>query len=180
MPETHFTAAPIPPETVPADTVYKSRLADALYNDPKTRGEFLKLVKKHKPDLRIPEVDVETELEARLQPLQQKILDFEGKQLEREAQINQRAARRRVLNEGFVTEDELPEVEKLMNERNIGDLEAAAELYHHRKQVAAPRLGPTPLRLPNYKGLFADRRNWGRAEAYKVINELAAARNRRF
>lgn len=150
-----------------------AQLQNALYTNPATRGEYLRLVKKVAPKAAIPEIDVPEQALASIKPQLDKIDKLEGRleQSERQRAIDAEWAKHRV------TPKERTEIEKLMTDRLIGDVDTAVQFYQDRQQVpaAAPSAGPTPVSLPTgdgFKGLFENPTKWARETAYQAISEI--------
>jgi len=73
-------------------------------------------------------------------------------------------------------EAELADVEKMMTDKKIGDWDTAVTHYSLTKRAAEPRSAPTPLQMPDMKGLWKNPKLWARNEAYKVIGEMRGGR----
>lgn len=172
---------------MPLDDVEEQQLRNvygvmnALDSDPETRVEFRKLFKKKFPKVSVPEVDVmETAERTIISPLRKEVSEVR-------AMLETDKAERRVDREwdkvvgSKITPEERAEVEKLMQERLIGDVESATQFYLDRKreQVAAtPRMGPTPPMLPqaHFKGLGENPTQWARTEAYAALDDMRSGR----
>ena len=159
---------------------HKAQLVDVLAANPKTRNKLLALVKEHNPDVRIPEVDMPQEIrDQAVKPLEDKIQALEA-ELTKDRVERRTAKDRATAMDMGLREDELPEVDKVMTERGIGDYKTAAEFYSKVvKPVAAPRSAPPTLDMPNMKGLFSNTNQWARNEAYKVLAEIQATKGLR-
>lgn len=164
---------------VPVEVLQKSQLLDALYQDPKTRDETLKLIKTKYPEVRIPEIEVADRFGAIEKRLEEREAEREKKWAEREAQQTRAKAIEAMRAKG-VPDAEVPEVEKLMSEGQIGDPATAAELYVTRRAAATPRSAPSfTFDLPDQKELFgtaSQRKNWARKEAARALAELRGGR----
>ncbi len=150
-----------------------AQLQNALYTNPATRTEYLKLVKKVAPKAAIPEIDVPDAALASIKPQLDEIdkLRQRVETNERKAAIEAEWAPHRV------TPEERTAIEKLMTDRLIGDVATAVQFHRDRQQqpAAAPSAGPTPVSLPSgegFKGLFENPTKWARETAHTVIGEL--------
>src|SRR5882724_4996637 len=165
---------------VPPEIQYKSQLMEALYNDPKTRPEFLKLVKQYAPNVRIPEIDTAESVVAAVKPFTEEIGKIRGELRQEKADREQERERHRVLGRADLglTAADVPEVEKAMKERGIQSFETAAEFHALSQRAAAPRSAPTsfftlgnPQDGMDLKKLFADPIHYTRERAHKVWDE---------
>ena len=109
------------------------KLIADLASDPSTRPAFLRMVKQKNPDLIIPELEQEErlaklkeEMTAENQRLAQQIRDRDTLD-----ELNKRRAD--VVRSGLISEDELPEVEKLMQDGHATSHEAAAKMFAYDK-----------------------------------------------
>lgn len=164
----------IPDTLVPQ--LHKAGLMDELYKNPATKRQLLELVKTHKPDLPIPEIDQPKAFETEtVQPLLKKMDDFRADLEKQRAEQAREREQTRALRAGL-TEADLPEVDKLMTEKKIADWDTAVEHLRMSQRLAVPRSMPSPLTLPSMEGLMANPQKWARDEAYKVVNELRSQR----
>jgi len=103
-------------------------------------------------------------------------MERDAKDRENDAVRDLEARRSRLMKKGLVqSEDDIPEVEKIMLEKGITNHEAAAEYWQWMKQSAAPTpsgYNPSAISKFNlgeyYKNPVAAARN----EASKALNEL--------
>ena len=153
----------------------EAQLLEALYHDPRTRGPLLQMIKHKSPGTPIPELDAPAQIHAALAPKLKEIdeLKTELRKDKAQKEFEQERSRAREI----VGEEALPAVEKLMQDKMIGDWETAARHYRMTQETASPgRRGPTPVTRPAYEGLLKDRRNWARQEAYKAVEEIERQR----
>ena len=120
-------------------------LAKSLAEDPKTRKQFLQLTKQVRPDVPIPEIEIEERTNEVLADANKRVESLEAKLRQKEAK-EELDRRRQTLRQKQLIEsdDEIPEIEKLMIEKGIANHETAAEYHQWMKQAAAP----TPSQFP--------------------------------
>jgi len=122
-------------------------LSKRLSEDPTTRKEFLRLTKKVHPDLPVPEIEIEEQVNRRIAAADQKVNDLEQKLRQRDVREELNKRRNALKEKGYVqSDDEILEVEKLMTEKGIANHETAADYWRHMKQAAVPTPGyPQPV-----------------------------------
>jgi len=114
-------------------------LAQQLAENPSTRKEFLRMTKKVKPDLPIPELEIEESTNKALSLAEQRVQSLENKLREKDALDDLQRRRNAIKAKGLVnTEDDIKEVEKIMLDRGITNHETAAEYHQWMKQSATP------------------------------------------
>ena len=127
-----------------------ARLAKQLSDNPATRSSFLKLAKQVRPDVVMPEVEMEERYSQKFQDFEQKLAARDAKQAEREAMDNLEYRRKSLIDKGLVSSrDEIQEVEKVMLDKGITNHEAAAEYHKYMKQAAIPTpsgYNPNPMK----------------------------------
>jgi hypothetical protein len=110
-----------------------------LAENPSTRKEFLRMTKKVKPDLPIPELEIEESTNKALSLAEQRVQSLENKLREKDALDDLQRRRNAIKAKGLVsTEDDIKEVEKIMLDRGITNHETAAEYHQWMKQSATP------------------------------------------
>ena len=120
-------------------------LAKTLAENPSTRKQFLQLTKQVRPDVPIPEIEIEERTNSVLAEANKKVETLEQKLRQKEAKEELEKRRITLLKKNLVqSEDEIAEVEKLMVEKGIANHETAAEYHQWMKQAAAP----TPSQFP--------------------------------
>lgn len=160
-------------EVVPAELVevlQKAKVLDELYENPKTRKEFLKVLKVNKPDLRIPELDTPGEVMNTLQPHLDEIAKAKKELADERAALKLERAKENLMRKHNLTEEELAEVGKTMKEKGIANVDTAIEHRRLADQVASPRSPgrqPQGFQIPNPEGLWNNTNEWARTEAYK-------------
>jgi hypothetical protein len=159
----------------------KRQIADfveGIYNDPQLSRDAKALIKRKYPDLQIPDYDIETRVNARLDQDRTEREDRERQ--ERERQENDRAAASRAKTQkdyGF-TDEAMGQLEELMVERNIGDYEAGAMLMASRNppQTSSDDGGWDRTRwhhdkVDGFAEIAKDPEAWGRTQ---IMGALAA------
>ena len=149
---------------------------DKMLSNPKTRRKILEAQKELNPNLAIPEIDEVDRGVARYNELDTKITESR-KQLEAvEARIAERerlatltaqweGGRSKLRKSGW-TDESIPGIEKLMEERCIADHEAAAALYEKLNPPAASGpLSPGGNRFD----LFSAKKNFANDDAMKAL-----------
>jgi hypothetical protein len=159
--------------TVPNEESILAGVTRELLNNPATRTRLQSMVKEIHPDQFIPEIDV---AQRALAPVNEEVsrLRAELERVTAEREVENRRAQ--LVSSGKVTARDVPEVEKLMMERGIGDYETAAELLHFQRQAAvpAPTYESTRMRLPTDKAdLMRDPRGFAMQSAYDAIAEMS-------
>ena len=120
-------------------------LAKSLAEDPKTRKQFLQLTKQVRPDVPIPEIEIEERTSAVLAQANSRVESLEAKLRQKEAKEELERRRNELKRKQLIqSEDDIPEIEKLMIEKGIANHETAAEYHNWMKQAAAP----TPSQFP--------------------------------
>jgi hypothetical protein len=127
-----------------------ARLAKQLSDNPETRSQFLKLAKQVRPDVSMPEIEIEERYTKKFQDFESKLAARDAKQAERDAMDNLEYRRNSLVEKGLVdSRDEIQKVEKLMLDKGITNHEAAAEYHKYMKQAAIPTpsgYNPNPMR----------------------------------
>ena len=114
-----------------------AELSKSLSENPSTRAQFLRLTKQVRPDVVIPEIELQEAQSKAFEDQNAKIQSLEAKLAEKELLENYNKSRQSLLKKGLVeSEDQIAEVEKVMVEKRIGDHEAAAEYWRYMKQAA--------------------------------------------
>ena len=120
-------------------------LAKTLAENPSTRKQFLQLTKQVRPDVPIPEIEIEERTNSVLAKAEDRVKSLEEKLRQKEAREELQKRRDALIRKGLIdSEDEVKEVEKLMVEKGIANHETAAEYHSWMKQAAAP----TPSQFP--------------------------------
>lgn len=151
-------------------------LARQLAENPKTRKAFLRLTKEAKPDMPIPELEIEDSTNYAVQKANDRVAQLEAKLQQKDAMDELNKRRNRLKEKGLVENDEqVEEVEKMMLEKGITNHEVAADYWKYMNQSAAPT--PTGYN-PSAIGKFDLSSYWknpvqgARNEAAKALSEL--------
>ena len=94
---------------------------------------------------------------------------------QKEAVENLEKIRHNVVKKGLVSEDEIPEIEKLMLEKKIADHETAAEHFRWMKQAAVPTptgYNPSAIRQFDLGKYWKDPRGAAQQEAVRAFADL--------
>ena len=147
-----------------------------LSDNPATRKEVLRLTKQIKPDLVIPELEIESTTKSYVEKLEQKLMDREAKDREQEALRDLETRRNKLMKKGLVqNEEDIEEVEKVMLEKGITNHEAAAEYWSFMKQAATPTptgYNPSAIKGFNLDQFWKNPVQGARNEAAAALNEL--------
>ena len=147
-----------------------------LSDNPATRKDVLRLTKKIKPDLVIPELEIEDKTTSYIEKLEAKLSEREAKDREQEAVRDLENRRMKLMKKGLIKdESEIEEVEKVMLEKGITNHEAAAEYWQWMKQSAAPTpsgYNPSAVGKFDLGKYYKNPVGAAREEAAKALNEL--------
>jgi hypothetical protein len=108
-------------------------MVNGIWNDPALTNEAKALFKKKYPDVPIPDYDVERKVEQRFAERDKKEADAKKKEREAAQDEDFKSRRKRTQDDYGFTDDAMGRLEKLMNERGIGDYEVAAEYFAARE-----------------------------------------------
>jgi hypothetical protein len=151
-------------------------LAKEMSDNPATRKEMLRLTKKLRPNLNIPELEIEEYADKRTTKAEERVELLEAKLRERDALEELQNRRDRLIKKGLIqNESEIDEVEKIMLEKKISDHETAAEYFNWMKQAAEPTpsgYNPSPLKGFNLSEYWKNPTMGARNEAAKALQEL--------
>jgi len=114
-------------------------LAKQLAENPSTRKDFLRMTKKVKPDLPIPELEMQDYTEQKMSDMENRLMVSENKLREKEAREELDKRRQSLIRKGLARDDaDVEQIEKIMLEKNISNHETAAEYFDWMKQAAEP------------------------------------------
>ena len=151
-------------------------LAQQLAENPETRKDFLRMTKKVKPDIPIPELELEQTVNRAVSQADQRVQQLEAKLREKEAMDTLEKRRHALLEKGLIeSKDDIKAVEKLMLERGITNHETAAEYHKWMKQAAVPTssgYNPNAVKQFDLGRYWKNPANAAREEAVKALNEL--------
>ena len=147
-----------------------------LSDNPATRKDVLRLTKQIKPDLVIPELEIESTTKSYVEKLEQKLMDREAKDREKDALRDLETRRNRLMKKGLVArEEDIEEVEKVMLEKGITNHESAAEYWNWMKQSATPTptgYNPSAVSKFDLGKYYKNPIMAARDEASKALQEL--------
>jgi len=147
-----------------------------LSDNPATRKDVLRLTKQIKPDLVIPELDIENTTKSYVDKLEQRLMERDAKDREQDAVRDLESRRNRLMKKGFVqNEDDIHEVEKIMLEKGITNHESAAEYWQWMKQSATPTptgYNPSAVSKFDLGKYYKNPVGAARDEASKALQEL--------
>jgi len=161
----------------------KSSLLESLLNDPATRGEALKLIKKKNPTTPIPELDTQEAIERATAAERAEREKLEARIREREIKDRMADEWARARDANGLTDEDRAAVEALMTDKEapIPSYAGAAKVHAASKVQATPTAGA--ISPPVYEMPGKD--TWGKgvgnralldkiatAEAYKAMNEI--------
>ena len=151
-------------------------LAQTLAENPATRKEFLRMTKKVKPDLPIPELEIEESTTRAVSKAEERVQALEAKLREKEAIETLERRRQDLMKKGLVnSEEDIQGVEKLMLEKGITNHETAAEYHQWMKQAAVPTASsynPSPVKGFDLNKYWKNPAGAARNEAMNALNEL--------
>jgi hypothetical protein len=147
-----------------------------LSDNPATRKDVLRLTKQIKPDLVIPELDIENNTKSYVDKLEQRLMERDAKDREQDAVRDLESRRNKLMKKGFVqNEDDIHEVEKIMLEKGITNHESAAEYWQWMKQSATPTptgYNPSAVSKFDLGKYYKNPVGAARDEASKALQEL--------
>ena len=151
-------------------------LMKELAENPATRKEALRLTKKVRPNLPIPELEIEEVAEKKFTAAEERVAQLEAKLKEKESLEDLQKRRDKLIKKGLAHSDEdIEQIEKIMLEKKISDHETAAEYFDWMKQAAAPTptgYNPSPLKGFDLNAYWKNPVQGARNEAAKALQEL--------
>ena len=151
-------------------------LAQTLAENPETRKDFLRMTKKVKPDLPIPELDIEDYTHRAVSRSEDRVQALEAKLREKEAVEELQKRRQSLMKKGLISnESEVGDVEKIMLERGITNHETAAEYHQWMKQAAVPTstgYNPSAVKQFDLNKYWKNPAAAARNEAMNALNDL--------
>ena len=153
-----------------------AQLAQTLAENPDTRKDFLRMTKKVKPDLPIPELDIEDYTHKAVSRSEDRVQALEAKLREKEAMEELQKRRQSLMKKGLISnESEVDDVEKIMLERGITNHETAAEYHAWMKKAAVPTstgYNPSAVRQFDLNKYWKNPITAARNEAMNALNDL--------
>ena len=151
-------------------------LAQTLAENPETRKDFLRMTKRVKPDLPIPELDIEDYTHRAVSRSEDRVQALEAKLREKEALEELQNRRQSLMKKGLIAnESEVGDVEKIMLERGITNHETAAEYHQWMKQAAVPTstgYNPSAVKQFDLNKYWKNPVSAARNEALNALNDL--------
>ena len=151
-------------------------LAQTLAENPDTRKDFLRMTKRVKPDLPIPELDIEDYTNRAVTRSEDRVQALEAKLRERDAVEELQKRRQSLMRKGLIAnESEVNDVEKIMLERGITNHETAAEYHQWMKQAAVPTstgYNPSAVKQFDLNKYWKNPAAAARNEAMNALNDL--------
>lgn len=151
-------------------------LMKELAENPATRKEALRLTKKVRPNLPIPELELEDYTEQKVTAAEDRVMQLEAKLREKDAREELQKRRDRLIKKGLAqSEEDIASIEKIMLEKKISDHETAAEYFDWMKQAATPTpsgYNPSPLKGFDLNNYWKNPVQGARNEAAKALQEL--------
>lgn len=128
-------------------------LARDLSDNPETRTQFLKLMKKARPNTPVPELEISEQIQGATKEANDRIASLEAKLAEKDMRAELERRRQALKEEGLARSDEdVAAIEALMLKDGISNHKTAAEFMRFQRESAPP----TP---PNYDRSFLNRDN---------------------
>jgi len=153
-----------------------AQLAQTLAENPETRKDFLRMTKRVKPDLPIPELDIEDYTHKAVSRSEDRVQALEAKLREKEALEELQNRRQSLMKKGLIAnESEVGDVEKIMLERGITNHETAAEYHQWMKQAAVPTstgYNPSAVKQFDLNKYWKNPAAAARNEAMNALNDL--------
>ena len=147
-----------------------------LSDNPETRKEILRLTKKVKPGLVIPELDIEEHTHTAVSAANRRVEELEAKMREKEALEDLQKRRMNLIKKGLIQdESDIEHVEKIMLDKGITNHESAAEYWDWMKQSAVPTptgYNPSAVAKFDLGKYYKNPVMAARDEASKALNEL--------
>jgi hypothetical protein len=147
-----------------------------LSDNPETRKEILRLTRKVKPGLVIPELDIEDHTSSAVSKVYQELEQMKSQKREDDAVADLNKRRMSLIKKGLIQdESEIEQVEKIMLDKGITNHESAAEYWDWMKQSAVPTptgYNPSAVAKFDLGKYYKNPVMAARDEASKALNEL--------
>jgi hypothetical protein len=154
-------------------------LARQLADNPQTRKQFLRMTKQVKPELSIPELEIEEFTNNKVSAAEERVMSLEAKLRERDAREELQKRRDNLMKKGLArNEQDIEKIEALMLEKGMTNHETAAEYFDWMNQAAAPTPNSAMGYNPSAISKFDLSKYWknpqmgARDEAAKALGEL--------
>ena len=152
-----------------------AQLMKELADNPATRKEVLRLTKKVRPNLPIPEIELEDYTEKKISSAEERVMQLEAKLREKDAVDELNKRRQAIVKKGLASEDQIDSIEKVMLENGITNHETAAEYWRWMNQAAEPTptgYNPNPLKGFDLSKFWKDPKMAARNSAAEALAEL--------
>ena len=154
-------------------------LMKELADNPDTRKETLRLTKRLRPNMPIPELEIEDFTNGKISAAEERVMQLESKLREKVAREELKSRRVNLIKKGLARDEaDIDEIEKIMLEKNISNHETAAEYFDWMKQAATPTPNSAMGYNPSALSKFDLSKYWknpqmgARDEAAKALGEL--------
>lgn len=150
-------------------------LMKTLAENPATRKSILRMTKQVRPDVPIPELDIEDATNTAISAAQRRVEELEAKIRDKEVMDDLQSRRQKVLKKGLAREEDIEEIEKVMLDKGITNHEAAAEYWQWMKQSAQPTpsgYNPSAISKFDLSKYWKNPVHGARDEASKALAEL--------
>jgi hypothetical protein len=163
------------------DVSYEQRdqlaaLMRELSDNPATRKDVLRLTKKLKPELVIPELDIEESTNSAVSEARKELDELKAQLAQRNAEEALDKRRSSLMRKGLASsEQDVEEIEKIMLEKKIADHDTAAEYWQWMKQSAAPTptgYNPSAVSKFDLNKYYKNPVGAARDEAAKALQDL--------
>lgn len=163
------------------DVSYEQRdqlaaLMRELSDNPATRKEVLRLTKKIKPELIIPELEIEETTTSAVSEARKELEALRAEMAQKRAEEDLEKRRNSLMRKGLASsEQDVEEIEKVMLEKKIADHDTAAEYWQWMKQSAAPTptgYNPSAVSKFDLNRYYKNPVGAARDEAAKALQEL--------
>jgi hypothetical protein len=158
---------------------------ESIYQDPTLTKEAQALIKKKYPNLAIPDYDLETKVNQRLDAEKKEREDREAETRKNEETQRFQSVRGETQKKYGFTDKAMEELEEFMVEHNVGDYEVAAG-YKASKEPKPSDVTFNDGRwnhdkAPGFKEISADPEGWARDEILKSLyNDEERRKQQRF
>jgi len=152
-----------------------AQLMKELADNPATRKEVLRLTKKVRPSMNIPEIEMEDYTEKKISNAELRVMQLEAKLREKDAVDELNKRRQSLVKKGLASEDQIDAIEKLMLEKGMTNHETAAEYFDWMQQAAVPTpsgYNPNPLKGFDLSKFWKDPKMAARNSAAEALAEL--------
>lgn len=158
-------------------------LARDLSENPATRQDFLRLTKKVRPNVPTPEIEIADAAAKTLSEANARVDSLEAKLRERDAKEELDKRRKKLVEDGKVKAEDIPNVEKVMLEQGITNHDTAADYWNWMNKAAAPTPGSSyspnvfdQATRDRIKPFFANPQAAAREEGMKALADIRKGR----